>query len=160
MRVIAAEAHATLARAPVGGTAPPSEPWSTWIAPSPVSVRMRLFCLPYAGGVSENVFARYAHLHTLRWCCALTSTCALRLHDAERRLLAQPCDCGVISTRVFHNGRWAMMLPASIQVCPVELPGRGRRQADTPINDVAILADTLADSLPLQARRLTILSQS
>ena len=33
---------------------------SAWIAPAPASVRMRLFCLPYAGGVSENVFARRA----------------------------------------------------------------------------------------------------
>ena len=48
------------------------------------------------------------------------------------------------------------MLPASIQVCPVELPGRGRRQSDTPINDVAVLADALADSLPLQARDMTV----
>ncbi len=32
---------------------------SLWISPSPVSVKLRLFCLPYAGGVSENVFARY-----------------------------------------------------------------------------------------------------
>ena len=31
---------------------------SAWVAPAPASVRMRLFCLPYAGGVSENVFAR------------------------------------------------------------------------------------------------------
>lgn len=37
---------------------------SAWIAPAPASVRMRLFCLPYAGGVSENVFARRA-----RTCC-------------------------------------------------------------------------------------------
>ena len=44
------------------------------------------------------------------------------------------------------------MLPASIQVCPVELPGRGRRQGDAPINDVARLADVLVESLPLQAR--------
>lgn len=29
---------------------------SLWIAPAPAAVR--LFCLPYAGGVSENVFAR------------------------------------------------------------------------------------------------------
>ncbi len=29
-----------------------------WVSPAPVSVKMRLFCLPYAGGVSENVFAR------------------------------------------------------------------------------------------------------
>lgn len=31
---------------------------SMWIAPSAVSVKMRLFCFPYAGGISENVFAR------------------------------------------------------------------------------------------------------
>ena len=29
-----------------------------WIAPAPVSIKMRLFCIPYAGGVSENVFGR------------------------------------------------------------------------------------------------------
>ena len=33
---------------------------SAWIAPAPALVRMRLFCLPYAGGVSENIFARRA----------------------------------------------------------------------------------------------------
>lgn len=32
---------------------------SPWFSRSPVSVRLRLFCLPYAGGVSENVFAKY-----------------------------------------------------------------------------------------------------
>lgn len=31
---------------------------STWISPSPVSIKLRIFCMPYAGGVSENVFAR------------------------------------------------------------------------------------------------------
>ena len=31
---------------------------SLWIAPAPSLVKLRLFCLPYAGGVSENVFAR------------------------------------------------------------------------------------------------------
>lgn len=46
--------------------------------------------------------------------------------------------------------RWAMMLPACIQVCPIELPGRGRRREETSISDVAELADMLADSLPLQ----------
>ena len=59
VRMIAAEAHAMLASGPVGVSTAPLEPWSTWIAPSPVSVKLRLFCLPYAGGVSENVFARY-----------------------------------------------------------------------------------------------------
>lgn len=35
-----------------------------WISPAPVAIKMRLFCLPYAGGVSENVFGRYE----LSWC--------------------------------------------------------------------------------------------
>ena len=33
---------------------------STWISPSPVSIKLRLYCLPYAGGISENVYARQA----------------------------------------------------------------------------------------------------
>jgi hypothetical protein len=33
-------------------------PASVWVSRSPVSVKLRLFLLPYAGGVSENVFAR------------------------------------------------------------------------------------------------------
>ena len=41
------------------------------------------------------------------------------------------------------------MLPASIQVCPVELPGRGRRGGETAIDDVRELANVLARSLPL-----------
>lgn len=31
---------------------------SPWISPAPVTVKMRLFCLPYAGGISENVYSR------------------------------------------------------------------------------------------------------
>lgn len=40
---------------------------NSWIAPSPTVTKLRLFCLPYAGGVSENVFARQAlpNLHCL-----------------------------------------------------------------------------------------------
>lgn len=33
---------------------------SPWISPAPVTVKMRLFCLPYAGGISENVYSRCA----------------------------------------------------------------------------------------------------
>lgn len=46
--------------------------------------------------------------------------------------------------------RWAQMLPASIQVCPIELPGRGRRRDEVGIADIATLADALSDGLPLQ----------
>lgn len=32
---------------------------SPWISPAPITVKMRLFCLPYAGGISENVYSRW-----------------------------------------------------------------------------------------------------
>lgn len=42
------------------------------------------------------------------------------------------------------------MMPPSIQVCPVELPGRGRRTGEMAIADVRQLAEALAQALPLQ----------
>ena len=48
------------------------------------------------------------------------------------------------------------MLPASVQVCPVELPGRGRREGETAINDVRELAKVLARSLPLSDKPYAI----
>jgi len=80
-----------------------------WISPSPITVKMRLFCLPWAGGVSENLFSR-----------------------------------------------WSMMLPASIQVCPVEIPGRGRREGEASLTTVDELARILAHSLPLQDKPYVI----
>ena len=44
------------------------------------------------------------------------------------------------------------MMPPSIQVCPIEIPGRGRREQESPISNVADLAQALAHGLPLQAR--------
>ena len=41
------------------------------------------------------------------------------------------------------------MLPASIQVCPVEIPGRGRREGEAAPESVSALAALLAKSLPL-----------
>ena len=43
-----------------------------------------------------------------------------------------------------------MLLPPSIQVCPVEIPGRGRREDEPAPSDAAELARVLARSLPLQ----------
>ena len=48
------------------------------------------------------------------------------------------------------------MLPASVQVCPVEIPGRGRREGERPINDVRELARLLARSLPLSDKPYAI----
>ncbi len=57
---IARQAYSTLS---IPGTAAAEssvveEPRVSWVVPFPVSVKMRLFCLPYAGGISENVFAK------------------------------------------------------------------------------------------------------
>lgn len=56
--VIAAEAFAKLAAGMGGPEAAQSLQRSTWISPAPSSVKLRLFCLPYAGGISENVYSR------------------------------------------------------------------------------------------------------
>lgn len=59
---------------------------------------------------------------------------------------------GISHGAPFDYCRWAMMLPASIQICPVEIPGRGRRDGEPHVNTVTMLAETLAHSLPLQVR--------
>lgn len=65
---VSAEAHARLLSQHKGGLDPDQTSlsqaanWVQWIARAPISIKMRLFCLPYAGGVSENVFGRYAAL--------------------------------------------------------------------------------------------------
>ena len=44
------------------------------------------------------------------------------------------------------------MMPPSIHVCPVELPGRGRREQESSISSIAEIAQTLAHALPLEVR--------
>merc|ERR1711977_7568 len=69
--------------------------------PSNVDSSIRLYCLAYAGGVCEQIFAE-----------------------------------------------WASYLPGSIQICPIELPGHGRRFHEDAFSDVASLAENLALNLP------------
>lgn len=68
--------------------------------PSNVDATMRLYCLAYAGGVSEQIFAD-----------------------------------------------WSFYLPASIQICPIELPGHGRRFHESASSDVHSIAENLATNL-------------
>ena len=42
------------------------------------------------------------------------------------------------------------MLPPSAQVCPIELPGRGRRAGEPAVSSVMGMADQLCQALPLQ----------
>ena len=48
------------------------------------------------------------------------------------------------------------MVPASVQICPVEIPGRGRRFGEPSISDVKQLARLLARSLPLSDKPYAI----
>lgn len=67
----------------------------------------------------------------------------------------------MLAPRADYNStsRWAMMLPASIQVCPVEIPGRGRREGEHGISSIEDLANTLSLVLPLQVRNSPIFEE-
>jgi surfactin synthase thioesterase subunit len=73
----------------------------SWIAgrkPSPMA-RLRLFCLPYAGG----------------------------------------------SALIFRA--WSNVLPADIEVCPIQLPGRSTRLKEQPFTEMSALVQVLAQAL-------------
>ena len=56
----------------------------------------------------------------------------------------------ILTAGITNACRWAMMLPPSILVCPVEIPGRGRREGEPALSEVTALAEVLAHALPLQ----------
>ncbi len=74
------------------------EPWIACHRPNP-RARLRLFCLPYAGG-------------------------------------------GALIFRAWPDG-----LPADVEVCPIQLPGRGSRLMERPFTQLASLVEALAQAL-------------
>jgi medium-chain acyl-[acyl-carrier-protein] hydrolase len=50
------------------------------------------------------------------------------------------------STAVYRN--WADLLPPTVQVMPVELPGRGSRSKETPFVNLPLLIEVLAEVIP------------
>lgn len=65
----------------------------SWLVPFPVSVQMRLFCLPYAGGVSENVFAKCEAR-------ARTDACVMKFPVLRRTKDVGIC-CGCLETKEY-----------------------------------------------------------
>jgi medium-chain acyl-[acyl-carrier-protein] hydrolase len=61
------------------------------------------------------------------------------------RLLCLPYAGGAAS--LYRS--WINELGTSIEVCPVELPGRGVRMAEPPLRDMTRLVDSLADAIEL-----------
>ncbi len=63
--------------------------------------------------------------------------------EGGHRLFCLPYAGG--SAAVYH--RWRTAAPGSLRVCPVELPGRGRRLGEPPISRLRPLVNALADGL-------------
>ena len=82
--------------------------WITCPAPNPTA-RLRLFCLPFAGGGAS----------------------------------------------IYRS--WARALPSTIEVCPVQLPGRENRIRESPYTDILSLAETLAGQIQLYSQKPFVL---
>ncbi|HSE19636.1 MAG TPA: alpha/beta fold hydrolase [Pyrinomonadaceae bacterium] len=65
--------------------------------------------------------------------------------SADVRLFCFPYAGGGDS--IFHS--WQQSVPAAIEVCPVQLPGRGSRIAEPPFTDISQLVCAAAQALPL-----------
>lgn len=63
--------------------------------------------------------------------------------NADVRLFCLPWSGGSASA---YRG-WERFLPAGVEVCPVELPGRGTRFPDPAIDDIAVLIPDMAEGL-------------
>ena len=113
-------ADAAAAAAAGGSAAAPPCARSAWIAPAPSTVWLRLFCLPYAGGVSENVFAR----------CAALTACA----RAQPRISC--CSC--------HHAAVAAPEPACHHLAEYGHP-RAARLLSMPVNADIPSCSRLAD---------------
>lgn len=69
--------------------------------------------------------------------------CSHPRSDPKLRLLCFPHAGG--SARVFYD--WAKLLPSTIEVCAIELPGRGRRLFETPFSNIDLLLTVLGPEL-------------
>ena len=77
--------------------------------------------------------------------------------SADVRLFCLPFAGGSAAT----YRTWGSQLPSRIDVCPVELPGRGTRFAEPPMRDFAALVDHLAEALePLFDRPVAFFGHS
>lgn len=73
-------------------------------------------------------------------------TYPMRRTDPRLRLFCFPYAGG--SSRIFQN--WPKLVPDSIEVCPLQYPGRGNRLREQPFNSItALAADVTKSLLPL-----------
>src|SRR5205085_9026436 len=66
-----------------------------------------------------------------------------RNEDAALRLLCLPYAGGAAD--IFRS--WANVFPPTIEVCPIQLPGRGGRLLEPPFTNLSLLVETLTSEL-------------
>lgn len=77
--------------------------------------------------------------------------------NAKVRLFCLPWSGGSASA---YRG-WERFLPAGVEICPVELPGRGTRFSDPAIDDIAVLIPDMAEGLrPFLGRPFAVFGHS
>jgi surfactin synthase thioesterase subunit len=62
---------------------------------------------------------------------------------AKARLFCFPYAGG--AANIYRN--WQQRLPASIEVCPVQIPGRGNRLSEAPYKDLLLLVEAVGEAL-------------
>lgn len=70
-------------------------------------------------------------------------TCAQPNPQAKMRLFCFPYAGG--SAQLYH--KWAAKLPATVEVCPIQLPGRGNRMKDAPFQHVTPLVKAISKAI-------------
>ncbi len=69
-----------------------------------------------------------------------------RQKNAKTRLFCFPY--GGSGASIYHE--WQSLFPDTIEVCPIQLPGREDRLNEAPINDIDILVDALIENLQFE----------
>lgn len=70
-------------------------------------------------------------------------TCAQPNPQAKMRLFCFPYAGG--SAQLYH--KWAARLPSTVEVCPVQLPGRGNRMKDAPFQQLMPLVKAISTAI-------------
>lgn len=70
-------------------------------------------------------------------------TCAQPNPQAKMRLFCFPYAGG--SAQLYH--KWAARLPATVEVCPIQLPGRGNRMKDAPFTQLMPMVKAVSTAI-------------
>lgn len=70
-------------------------------------------------------------------------TCAQANRAAKMRLFCFPYAGG--SAQLYH--KWAASLPATVEVCPIQLPGRGNRMKDPPFHHMTPMVKAVSTAI-------------